>query len=524
MTLSPAISPQFLGLPPKFPNWRPGQWDAIEATYNSSYPYVFNSAPTGFGKSAYYMACAKLEGGRAVAATSTKALQKQLSDDFHSMGLYDVRGRANYPCPEHYNCSDGRLYGCEETDSCPATVARREFLTSPLSVTNYDYILSSNIHGEGVGKIDLLILDEAHAAVQELSDAIEIHLVHHKYQILYRHFNAPPPQVQDLEHFRAWAKGLKPAVVKYRDTIKESGDRKILGVTTSFAQVLDRIETVPSDWIIDLTRAGEVVIAPLWPADFFLKYLANPATVSRVLFTSATLVPKTRDLLGVPADKSIFLNQDYAFDPRRSPAYLFGPHWVTHKNTDAQKMIWLSKMDTVISHRLDRKGIIHTHSYDRQAEIMSRSEFSRYMIAPRNAGEVARAIAEFKASAPPRYLISPSVTTGYDFPGSECEFQIISKMPFIDSRGPIMEARTKADPEYLPYLTAQILVQMCGRAMRGPDDRCENFIMDAAANTFTAESTRKKGGYRHLLPSWFSRQLSYPDGFPVPPPPMYWAA
>ena len=37
---------------------------------------------------------------------------------------------------------------------------------------------------------------------------------------------------------------------------------------------------------------------------------------------------------------------------------------------------------------------------------------------------------------------------------------------------------------------------------------------------------RQRGGYRHLFPSAFIRQLKYANGVPVPPPPLplAWAA
>ena len=37
-------------------------------------------------------------------------------------------------------------------------------------------------------------------------------------------------------------------------------------------------------------------------------------------------------------------------------------------------------------------------------------------------------------------LVSPSVSTGYDFPGRECEWQFICKVPFPDGRAKIQQA------------------------------------------------------------------------------------
>lgn len=510
------LSPSDLGLPAKFNTWRTGQWEAVDQTTILPQKFIAQSAPTGFGKSPYAIACAILDGGRCVYSTATKALQKQLMDDFHECGIFDIRGRQNYTCIHAHDCSQGRLMGCEEKDTCPATAARKYFIESKLNVTNYSFILASTIHGEGIGNVSLLILDEAHAAVQELSDAIEIHLPHKPNEIWYRHFSSPPPDHDSatLESYRSWAKSLTQPTAKYRELTK-TGDPKLLASVTNFQGLVDRISDVPGDWILDVSKRDETVIAPLWPTDYAERYLF-PESVKRVLLVSATIVPKTLQLLGIKAEDSIFLSQDHTFDPGRSPVYLFGPHKVNANNTELENQLWLGRLDTILGRRMDRKGIIHTTSYDRQQYIVDRSDFKHRMIAPRSARELATCLEEFRMSGPGAILVSPSVTTGYDFPGQECEYQILCKMPFIDSRGPVMAARAKSDPEYMPYLMAQTIVQTCGRGMRFDKDRCENFILDKNANWFF--NKKERGGYRHLFPPWFIRQVQYTDFLPAAPP------
>ena len=178
-------------------------------------------------------------------------------------------------------------------------------------------------------------------------------------------------------------------------------------------------------------------------------------------------------------------------------------------------------MDSLISRRMDRKGVIHPVSYDRGAYILQNSRHQGLMIAPKGK-MLDDSLKLFRESPPPRILISPAITTGYDFPGRDCEYQIIVKIPFIDARSPIMRARSAADPEYLPYLTAQILTQTCGRGMRSPEDHCENIVLDQHANWFlkpkSSGVTKKRGGFRHLFPGWFLNQVQYPNSPPIPPP------
>ena len=520
------LSPTDLSLPAKFPQWRPGQWDAVYETVCSDKRFIAQNAPTGFGKSLYCQGVAALEGGRNITLTATKALQNQYLRDFD---ITDIRGRQNYPCLEFSNCSDGRLFGCSAGSGCSASYARQQFLSSSRSVTNYDYYLASMIHGDGMGSIDLLTMDEGHSAVQQLSDAIEIHLPATPFEVLYRHFSSyPQPSIWTLTQYRDWSRSLLPQATKYKESLKSSDrdySKKLLGLVSRFCDILTQISRVPDDWILDNSSQKETIIAPLWPTDYAPQYLFPPQ-VKRVLLVSATIVPKTLSLLGITPDQYQFLSQPHTFDPRLSPVYLFGGHKVQWDNTPEQDQLLVGRVDMIVGKRLDRKAIIHSHSYDWAEKIDFMSDYGRrgmgIMITHKDAKGLSKALEDFDRATAPAILVSPSVTTGYDFPGSKCEYQIIMKMPFIDARGPVMAARVKSDPEYIPYLMSQTVVQECGRATRFPGDRCENFILDRHANWFVLdkERTRTKRGYRHLFPPWFIRQLVWPESFPVPPPPL----
>lgn len=511
------ITPFDLGLPGKFKSWRPGQWASIETGLETDKRFIALSTPTGGGKSVTCVSSAILEGKRAIYVTSSKGLQKQLHDDFYECGMVDMRGRQNYQCirGSQLSCSEGRILECRDA-GCPYTASRNEFIDAKLASTNYAYYLSSIIHSEGVGDYGMLILDEAHAAVQELCNAIEIRLDHNRSNYVYNQLDSRPPHGAIISTWRTWAKFLLPKAQKYLKDIKQEGHNKQLSQVDQFVSTVSRIANVSEDWILDESNNHETLISPLWPTDYAPIYLFRETP--RIILASATLVPKTLSLLGIEEKDSVFLSQDHTFSPDRCPLYLFGACRVDHKMSAGQWQETIGRMDTIINKRLDRKGIIHTTSYDYQNRILRDSEHSGIMIAPKSSREIQAAIEEFRASPAPRILVSPSITTGYDFPYSECEYQILLKVPFIDSRSPVMKARSEADKEYIPYLVAQTLVQTCGRPMRAPDDRCENFLLDQHANWFLNKP--EKGGYRHLVPSWFVRQIRYPDGQPQPPSPL----
>lgn len=513
------LTPADIGLPSKFVSWRPGQWSAIDTSLSTDKRFLANCAPTGFGKTGYYVAVALLGGGRTVALTSTKALQDQAYGDFSACGMADMRGRQNYNCVQMSDgtCSDGRIAGCRDA-GCPYRAYNEDFLRSRLALTNYSYFFSSTMNAEGVGDYDTLVLDEAHNAVQELSNALEIHLNHDTYEIVY-HWLGYPPRNTNISQYRTWAKWLLPkAQTKFKE-FKESNNIRYLRLMDSFILCITRISDVAEDWILDESNSSEALFAPLWPTDHAHPLLFRDTP--HLILTSATLVPKTLELLNISQEQSLFLSQNYNFDVRRCPVYLYGSHRIDNKTSEGQFAQTIGDMDNIISGRLDRKGLIHPVSYDRQEQILQQSNYRGLMITPRKSSELKRALEEFRASEPPRLFLAPAITTGYDFPGPEAEYQFIFKVPFIDQRPPIMAARNAADKEYLPYLTAQTLTQTAGRIMRGPNDQGETFILDAHANWFTKGRDYKgRGGYRHLFPAWFLRQLKYSAGVPIPPPPL----
>ncbi len=504
------LTPADIGLP--FAQWRPGQWPAIETSLVSDKKFIANCAPTGFGKTLYYIATALLSGERAVCLTSTKPLQDQTMREMSQCGIVDMRGRQNFPCVSgsHATCADGRVLGCRDTN-CSYRAANDKFLNAKIGLTNYAYFFSSNMNAEGVGPHSTLILDEAHAAVQELSNAIEIHLNHHASEMAYHWLNTTPPQGTNLDQYRTWAKFLLPKAQAKLKELKNAKATRHLHMMDSFVMILSKIADVPGDWILDESNKQETVIAPLWPTDFAKPYLYGE--VPHVILTSATLVPKTLQLLNIPEAETLFLSQSYTFNTKRCPVYIHGTQFVDFRQSYNSFNTTIEEMDAIIDRRLDRKGLIHPVSYDRQEQILSQSRHQGIMVTPRKASELRYALEEFVNSPPPRILMNPAITTGYDFPGPAAEYQFIFKLPVIDKRSPIMAARAKADPEYLPHLTAQIFMQTGGRIMRGEKDQGETFVMDRHARRFIST-------YKDLFAKWFLRQLQYTSGVPNPPAPL----
>lgn len=529
--------PCTFGLPAKFTGYRRYQSDAIVRGFLSPTRFTAQAAPVGFGKSLNAVLQAVLRGERTVILTATKGLQDQYHREFAAIGLVDQRGRDNYPyCgnipgTNQYTCETGPCLGgiaCRfKNKGCLYDAAVAAFNSSQLAVTNYAWWLA--VAGNpNIAPPQFLVLDEAHDAPAQLENALAFEL----WDNDARKYLTPHPQEQepgDMYVNGAWAgwaraessrlSAMVDGMAKTRLTQESFPLYKTL---KRLAGNLQRLSTAgPSvAWVWDrMDRSRGWKFAPLDPAQFAEPELFRG--VPRVLLTSGTITPKTLVQLGLTPTNTNFQDYPSPFDPSRAPVTLLDTKIRNTKNiTDEEFMSLIATMDNIIGSRLDRKGIIHTVSYGRQELILANSQWAGIMYANRrktrgvamDAYSAAEVVAAFKAAPAPAVLVSPSVTTGWDFPGPQCEYQLIPKLPFPDMSGRILQARVKSDPGVTNHICAVELQQMCGRGMRMESDRCETFILDASGRWFFGN------GNKHYFNQSFWQFFRWGREGEVPPP------
>lgn len=546
------MNPADLGLPPHFARFYPEQLDTALAIASSDKRFFVDAAPTGFGKSLMYMAVAQMLDARAVVLTSNKGLQQQLSTDFAPIGLVDIRGQSNYPCqmldqskgphgcdlgPCHHGtvCNLHPRYdfykpGCDFYDALKRAQASR------LLVTNYDFWMAANRYMEPgiLGQRDLLILDEAHDAPDKLADFCGLTFTREECKSLLE--SDLPPVEDGAEAWAAWAAMYLPAL---RRELKEqqehaSEDPETLKKMSDLAGKLEFLmETrkwersepsepkvdmpgVSNDWVAEYGFNNKsAIFSPVWAHRYAERFLF--VGVPKVLLVSATILPITASYLGVRDQDSIFREHQSGFHPERRPIYIIPAANISKRAGDVEYRSWMVKIDQIIGDRLDRNAIIHTVSYKLADYIIENSvhrdrmdwcKRERYGWGREPARDV---VDRFKVRKTPGILVGPSFDTGFDFPYEQCEYQIIAKVPFIDSTSLVVQARSKADKRYLNYVAALRLVQMSGRGMRASDDRCETFIVDGNIEWFLRAA-------KSLMPKWFRAAIKYVDSIPKPLP------
>lgn len=512
-------SPHSLGLPERFAEWRPHQKDAVLEVASSGDGYDGLNMPTGSGKSAVYMSIASLLEGRTVILTSTKGLQDQLKREFPYS--FDIRGQSNYMCNlEHPLKVTADQAICHlgvpchlKARGCDYFAAYRKAIRSRTVVTNYSYWLSIHEYAEGLGGFDTMICDEAHNALDELGSHLSVRITDWEKDAFLDRRASPG---EDPEMWGEWAesqlRSLEPKLaVELEDLKRRGSNRSLMRRIHELKRIVKKLKSVVEigtsahPWVFETDR-GSLSWTPVWPGR---SHWALFRGIRKVILVSATVTPKSLELLGLSDTR--FTEYPSTFPVRNRPViHLRSGVRLKHDTDRAGLRAWVAKMDQLIKFRLDRKGIIHTVSYKRRDYIMEHSQYRAYMVTHDRRNTRAK-VEEFKRMKAPAILVSPSLDTGWDFPYDQCEYQVIAKIPFPDSRSPVYSARQRDDKDYGQFVAMVTLVQAAGRGVRAPDDRCQTFIVDDQADWFVRKN-------RRFAPKWFMD--AYEPNVVVTPPPL----
>lgn len=514
--------PEAFGLPAKFTSWRPDQERAIISISQPTTRFTISIKPTGGGKSLDYITAAIISGKRVAILTSTKGLQRQLHRDFGQQpGAVIVMGKNEYkcqlfpiscdygPCRFGMNCSH-RRGGCPYYDNLAA--ARK----SNIIITNYAFWFSHRKLFEAIGPIDFLVCDEAHDTIPNMLDAMSLKLTDWTCENTLG-IDFMQPGMSD-EIYWDWIKDVSGQIIEYVEQVKEDKNllaekindkkfRSICDFEQRFAQLI--LEADPNKWVVEHTGKS-ITFDPMWPAEFAEDMLFEG--IEQILLTSATINSDMLLYLGID-EKDITCHEFDSYFPANRHPIIYIPTvrvYGDYKMRDQDYRIWLSRIDNIIAQRLDRNGIIHAVSYGRCQIVYRQSEYSDHMII-HDTKDRESMIQHFKANRdnPPAILLSPSISTGYDFPDTECEYQIIAKLPFPDARRKVDKIRREINPYYYNNMTMITLEQACGRGWRSENDRCETFIIDDHWTWFK----KKNAKFMH---KWFRRLLKQSNVIPEP--------
>lgn len=485
-------------------------------------------------------------------STGTFLAEGLASHNCRDFPIFDIRGQQNYecvavqqggplqsygerrktmvdkaPCHAGVHCKLKATGGCLYYDDVAA--ARN----AEVVITNYSYwmalgrMIRRDKVDEPLGKFDLIILDEAHAADTEVCKALRIELPHHDVRTLLSMRPLSPDA--PVDEWRDWGREAfskcGEQLDDYQQQIRFDPDLVDQQLVSELKQLrnlsttCDQLTELEGDWVIGLTKKDSATtFDPVWPGPYCeeLLYRGTP----KVILISATIRQKTMQILGIDPDESEFTEYPSSFPVANRPVYIVPCCPRVDKNMkygSTEERAWINKIDQILDKRRDRKTLIHSVSYERAYRIKALSHHHTDILT-HSRENTQQTIRTYREGPPSSILASPSVTTGEDFAFRHCETNIIAKLPFVDMRDPVLRRREQSDKEYGGYQMIQTLVQAAGRSTRDARDRSETFITDDHARwVFSRTGPRS---LRRFAPQWFLDALKWPSAIPDPPPPL----
>lgn len=488
------MTPQDFGFPEKFSSYRDIQLEAIPWGVFSDKRFRAGALPVGSGKSLLAMTIAR-HFSRTAVLTITKGLMQQYSNEFETSGLVNIQGRTNYVCDVAENCKLGGHLRCssQRDERCPYVQKYAQAKASEYIVTNYAYWLNVMNKGQGLGEFDCLICDEFHDASKALSSYLDFHISETEIE----RFNLPSPKScdEDLSRWGKWAVQAEAQLKKHLVSTKSPHHRALEAERMeTLLDRLSRLQTIDDrNWVCEVsegTRYGRFwKFDCVWPGQYGEMLFKG---IPNVILMSGTMRPKTLGELGIKRSECEFRAWPKVFPPNRSPFYHVKTASLKYPVNPQNEQKWLNRIDEIIESRYkERKGLIHTVSYARQKLILERSRFREYMIANSNEPDspaAAEVVERFRKAKAPAILVSPSFGTGWDFPGFDCEWQILTNIPFPPMISKVMKRRKETNPTYQLQQAAKELGQALGRPMRFERDRAESFIVDDRIGFFAKQA------------------------------------
>lgn len=469
------------------------------------------------GKSLLLVGQAVASGMRTLILTSSKALQRQYEQEFSYLNILDIKGKSNYSCRatevggEFYDgtpsksvaegpCQFGeecglRLSGCTYYDKTIAAKYKK------LVSANYAAWISANMYTEGWGHFDLIACDEAHEAEDWLARMLAV-----KLPRCYTNLTgSKAPTTTNVAMWVSWANRelpmIRAAIRLEKKGMQGQRKKRIVKLRTlqSLEASLTRLRTMTSDWKI-FPDKSHILFQPIWVHDYTESLLFNGA--SKVVFASSTIVPNTLNLLGITDNELDFFSYPSTFPVERRPIYYYPVLKMKYGLSEEEEKQWVNVVDEFISRRLDRKGIIHTVSYARQALLLKYSRYASLMVASSpsyatgsSTSSANMTLQRFRMSPTPCILVGPNWSTGINLPLKECEYSIVPKMPFADITDPLHVARSEDNPDYGLYDAGMTFTQTVGRHIRSQADQGETLVTDAAFGQFITR-------HRRYIPDW----------------------
>ena len=513
------------GEPSYYPYQREAIAEAIEA-YLQGISYVILDGGTGTGKTAVAHTIANYFGEGAWGITLKNVLVKQ----YEALNWRTLMGAVNFKCKRcaTHNCHQGTALarargeidkstiGC--TNGCPYAEASREFFEpTDLSgcMTNAYYMWYGYRRFLKLPPKGLFVADEAHLLEATLADMLKVTITRDDMRAV-----GFSERLTSADEKDGWLSRYCAEVRQAHDEVEEQLaklSRKLARGHPAFRDALRQLEAYRKqlqavDWYsqykcetrwlthldADDGHVERLVLEPVY-GGFLAERLFRLAT--RVLLMSATFLDKhhTSTELRMPENKVRYIKVPSYFPPENQPLFWDPSLRPNYENFERVLPALVGKLDRVLEHHAEERGIIHSVSHQLTKAIVAHSRYAaRFTLVGEGQKQTDAINRHLKTRA--SVLLGPAFVEGLDLAGDTGSFVIWPKVPFKPVRGDKkLEIREQDHPGYSWLLTARDLVQGKGRVIRSKDEVVSAYCLDGNLALLVGPTSP----YRQFFPDLF---------------------
>jgi ATP-dependent DNA helicase DinG len=223
-----------------------------------------------------------------------------------------------------------------------------------------------------------------------------------------------------------------------------------------------------------------------------------------VLLMSGTIYDKNIfcKSIGIRPEDAYFIRVPSTFPVKGRPIYLKPEYQVdtSFANWDANFKEMIQKITKIMNIFHDAKGLIHVPSYQAAEDIASWLPVNRVIVHDKS--NLQEKLQEFYNSAEPKVFLSPVCSQGVDFKHDRARFQIVLRVPYLNTSDEFVNYKVKNDFQWYNFQALLTFGQQIGRINRAEDDFGATFLMDSRFNKFIANNSTK-------LPKWLKDSFIY---------------
>lgn len=512
----------------------------IQNAFESGKKVIVLEAPVGSGKSAMALTVAGFYGTSHI-ITPKKSLQDQYFDDFED-DIVLMKGRNAYPCTVDANnkeykrvikliktgsieqpkfnepncanapCRDSRAVynACKSmVGECPYVEAMNVAQDHHTVVHNIHSFIFQGSFGGKFEKREVLMVDEAH----EIEGVIRGFIT--KKMVMPGQVESPPNT-------------LTASVEEWCDFFM---DDKFLPKISAREQ---REKDKDPEFMTDRDKYMEEILifkekADLFGNGFTVKrhFVQPPSGVisntifefiphsigkaasnllfeygEKILLMSGTIYDKNFYCrsIGLDPNDVYFIRVPSSFPVKNRPIYLKKEFQTdtSYANWEANFPSMIANIKTIMNKFNDVKGLIHAPSYDSMYEIASALGSRR--VVTHDKGNFQEVLTDFYENPHPQVLISPICQQGVDFKYDRARFQIVLRIPYLNTSDEFVNFKVKNDFPWYNFQALIIFGQQIGRVNRADDDFGATFLLDSRFDKFLASNSSR-------LPTWLKNGI-----------------